>query len=109
MSEAQSLFQEEAKVIGDQQGLKKNWTEDDLKKLYLKLAKRYHPDVSKTGNKLKFQKVQEAYDRLQAGQDGYTYTEEDLYDMYTRQSKRDKYYENEKQEWYESYQERQAY
>ena len=76
------MFRKEARTIGDQSGLKHTWTDEELKKIYLKLVKKYHPDVAKTGDKLKFQKVQEAYERLLAGSDGYTYTEEDLYNMY---------------------------
>jgi molecular chaperone DnaJ len=44
-------------------GVKKNATDDDIKKSYRKLAKKYHPDVNK-GNKdaeNKFKEISEAY------------------------------------------------
>lgn len=49
---------------------------------------KYHPDVKETGNKLKFQKVQEAFERLKANQEGYTLTEEDLFSMYEKDRQR---------------------
>ena len=52
--------------------------DSQLKKIYLRLAKKYHPDVAKTGNKIKFQQIKQAYDRLLAEKEGYTLTEEDL-------------------------------
>ena len=37
-------------------------SETDLKKSYLKLAKKYHPDIYRSGpNKDHFKKIQEAY------------------------------------------------
>src|ERR1700753_2376785 len=47
-------------------GVKKDATEDELKKAYRRLAKKYHPDVNK-GNKdaeNKVQEISEAYDVL---------------------------------------------
>src|SRR6186997_2010944 len=39
--------------------------EDEIKKAYRKLARKYHPDVSKEANaKEKFQEVSEAYETL---------------------------------------------
>jgi curved DNA-binding protein len=49
------------KVLGVQRGA----GEDEIKKAYRKLARKYHPDVSKEANaKEKFQEVSEAYETL---------------------------------------------
>ncbi|MFA5481877.1 MAG: molecular chaperone DnaJ [Bacilli bacterium] len=46
-------------------GISKTATEDEIKKAYRTLAKKYHPDVSKEPNaETKFKEVQEAYDTL---------------------------------------------
>jgi curved DNA-binding protein len=46
-------------------GVSKNATEEEVKKSYRKLAKKYHPDVSKETNaEEKFKQVQTAYDAL---------------------------------------------
>ncbi len=63
-----------------------NITEPELKKAYLKLAKKYHPD-SPTGDKAKFQQVSDAYERLLQNNEGYTLTEEDLFEMYQKKRK----------------------
>ena len=43
----------------------KNASDDDIKKSYRKLAKRYHPDVNKESNaENKFKEISEAYDTL---------------------------------------------
>ncbi|HEV3009608.1 MAG TPA: DnaJ C-terminal domain-containing protein [Burkholderiales bacterium] len=49
------------KILGVERGAK----DDDIKKAYRKLARKYHPDVSKEANaKEKFQEVSEAYETL---------------------------------------------
>ena len=46
-------------------GVAKDAAADDIKKAYRKLARKYHPDVSKEANaKEKFQEVSEAYETL---------------------------------------------
>ena len=46
-------------------GIQKGASEEDIKKSYRALAKKYHPDVSKEANaEEKFKEVQEAYDVL---------------------------------------------
>jgi curved DNA-binding protein len=49
------------KILGVERGA----SEDEIKKAYRKLARKYHPDVSKEANaKEKFQEVSEAYETL---------------------------------------------
>jgi curved DNA-binding protein len=46
-------------------GLDRDATQDDIKRAYRKLARKYHPDVSKEeGAQSKFQEMQEAYEVL---------------------------------------------
>lgn len=46
-------------------GIKRTATEDEIKKSYRRLARKYHPDVSKEANaKERFQEVSEAYETL---------------------------------------------
>ena len=47
----------------------KNASDDDIKKSYRKLAKRYHPDVNKESNaENKFKEISEAYDILSSSE-----------------------------------------
>ncbi len=45
----------------------KNATRDDLKNAYYKLAKKYHPDNSETGDRKIFEKIEIMYKSLIAG------------------------------------------
>ena len=85
--EAERIFSQEARklkinMVSANGGLK--LSESELKRIYLRFAKVYHPDVQKTGDKAKFQKLTEAYERLKADQAGFSLTEEDLFEMYKR-------------------------
>src|SRR5690349_11638584 len=49
----------------DVMGLKREATQDEIKRAYRKLARKYHPDVSKEANaEEKFKELQEAYEVL---------------------------------------------
>ena len=55
-------------------GLSKNASEDDIKKAYRKLAKKYHPDINKEADaEEKFKEVNEAYEVLNDPQKKATY------------------------------------
>ncbi|MFZ0488572.1 MAG: DnaJ domain-containing protein, partial [Arenicellales bacterium] len=46
-------------------GVERDATQDDVKRAYRKLARKYHPDVSKESDaQAKFQEMQEAYEVL---------------------------------------------
>lgn len=52
-------------------GLSPNASQDDAKKKYRELTKKYHPDVNKEdGAEDKFKKINEAYAVIQKGEDG---------------------------------------
>ena len=54
-------FQDYYKLLN----LNKNASQDDIKKAYRKLARKYHPDVSKEANaETKFKQIKEAYEVL---------------------------------------------
>lgn len=46
-------------------GLKPNASNDDVRKAYRRLVKKYHPDINKSEDAaIQFQKVQEAYEEI---------------------------------------------
>src|SRR5436853_4759877 len=54
-------YKDNDKILGVERGA----GDDDVKKAYRRLARKYHPDVSKEANaKEKFQEVSEAYETL---------------------------------------------
>lgn len=61
-------------------GIDANASDDEVKKAYRKLAKRYHPDVCKEANaEAKFKEVQNAYDMimdLRKNKKAYSYQEQ---------------------------------
>ena len=57
-------------------GLKKDFSEDELKKNYKELAKLYHPDNKNSGDEQKFIDIQEAYKFLHNQDDNKTNIDE---------------------------------
>ncbi len=57
-------------------GVARNATDEDIKKAYRKLARKYHPDVSKEANaEEKFKEVSEAYETLKEAEKRKAYDE----------------------------------
>ncbi|HJE03756.1 Chaperone protein DnaJ [Aliarcobacter thereius] len=54
-------------------GIISNMSKKDIKKRYLKLSKKYHPDME-TGSHEKFTKLKESYDILQNYMENYSFS-----------------------------------
>ncbi len=55
-------------------GVSSNASEDEVKKAYRNLAKKYHPDVNKDpGSEAKFKTINEAYNLIQKGEEQQTF------------------------------------
>lgn len=55
----------------DRLGVSKDASQDEIKKAYRKLSKKYHPDINKDpGAEDKYKEVQEAYETLSDPQNG---------------------------------------
>ncbi|HGI7084881.1 TPA: DnaJ domain-containing protein, partial [Streptococcus pyogenes] len=53
----------------DRLGVSKDASQDDIKKAYRKMSKKYHPDINKeAGAEQKYKDVQEAYETLSDSQ-----------------------------------------
>jgi DnaJ-class molecular chaperone len=92
LAHAKELFAKE-----DAQFKPNMYSEADIKRVYLRLVKKYHPDVE-GGSNTKFQEVQQAYERLRADSDGFSLTEEDIQSMYeTKQPQQGKVYKTDEQ------------
>ena len=61
-----------SKTFYDVLGVKRDASDDDIKKAFRKLAAKYHPDAG--GDEQKFKEVSEAYTTLSDPQKRYTYT-----------------------------------
>ncbi|HEN3059983.1 TPA: DnaJ domain-containing protein, partial [Streptococcus agalactiae] len=49
----------------DRLGVSKDASQDEIKKAYRRMSKKYHPDINKeTGAEEKYKEVQEAYETL---------------------------------------------
>lgn len=57
-------------------GIISTMSKKDIKKRYLRLSKKYHPDM-KDGSHEKFTKLKESYDILQEYMDNYSFSFED--------------------------------
>lgn len=84
-------------------GVDKNATQEEIKKAYKKLAKKYHPDNKETGDEKKFKEVKEAYDILSDNMKRFAYDE--LYnngskqkDNYNDSEQKDNYNDNSENE-----------
>ena len=64
---------EEFEKAVDMFGILTRVSKKDLKKKYLKLSKKYHPDME-TGSEEKFLKLKKSYDLLCAYMDSYYYS-----------------------------------
>ena len=70
MAENEWLSKDFYKVLG----VSKDASDDDIKKAYRKLARKYHPDVNKTKEaEEKFKDISEAYDVLSKKEDRQKY------------------------------------
>ncbi len=74
-----SAYQKFNKALEDL-GIVSRFTSNDLKNRYLKLSKKYHPDMP-TGDDKKFKEINEAYKLLQQYLQNFRYgvDEEDFY------------------------------
>ena len=68
---------EEFEKAVDTLGILTKTSKKDLKQKYLKLSKRYHPDMPE-GSEEKFQQLKESYDLLLAYMDSYCFKFESL-------------------------------
>lgn len=69
-------------------GITIDTSEQDVKKTYRRLVKKYHPDVSETGDSTKYKLVIEAYEK-------YTSTDKVKYKQQTQQNKQSVVYSHE--------------
>lgn len=90
-------------------GLKNDATPEDIKRSYRKLARKYHPDVSKEANaEAKFKELGEAYDVLRDPEKRAKY---DQYGQYWReqsQASANPYANQQRQSYYQNFDEGQA-
>lgn len=63
---------EEFEKAVDMFGIITNMSKKDIKKRYLKLSKKYHPDMS-TGSHEKFTELKRSYEILQSYMDNYNF------------------------------------
>lgn len=72
-------------------GISRNASAEDVKKAYRKLSRKYHPDahINSADAKIaeeKFKEIQEAYEQIQSGRFGPSYTSYTSYNNYTDNS-----------------------